>query len=122
MAGASFGCDLDDDPDALFLADARVEWTIEGSTAPALCSAYGIEDWIIEVRGPDSFDVVVDCRADFWTSGTALFDLLEGFYTIRVRAVDAFDVTLAVIATDIELIDDGFVDELEFTFLPEDFF
>jgi hypothetical protein len=113
-------CDIEVEPFPL-RADLEVDWSIDGSTSPALCDAYDIDFWVIEVRGPESFDVDVDCRAHYWTSESDLHDLLVGTYTVRVRALDPLGRTLAVQQARLTILDDGVIDVLELLFLPRDF-
>lgn len=112
------GCGLVDES---FDADLEVTWSIDGSTAPALCNAYGIDTWVIEVRGPEDLDVELDCRVHYWDSGSDLYNLREGTYTIGVVALDRFGVVLTAAESQITIFDDGVVDVLDFAFRSSDF-
>lgn len=93
--------------DGTTTADMEVGWTIDRVDAASLCDVYGIESWVVEVRGPESIDVPVDCRAEDWVTGNALYDILEGAYTVDVVALDAGGFELASIGTTVDLLFDG---------------
>lgn len=112
---------FDDGTTYSYLANMRVDWSIHGSSSASLCSMYGIDTWRIEVRGPESRTVDLDCRADFWSSENDLLAIEEGTYTVRVRALDDWGYQLAVLSTSLYLHDDGYVENLAFEFDVSDF-
>jgi hypothetical protein len=105
----------------VYLGDLEVSWRVEGSQAVSLCDAYGIDSWDVEVRGPESRDVSVDCRQNWWSSESDLLAMYEGRYTVTVRARDLLGRALAGQSTTVDVVDDGFVKSLTFQFYPFDF-
>jgi len=103
------------------LSDLQVDWTINGSSAGALCAGFGIAQWELRVRGPESRDVLLDCRAHWWSSETDLFALPEGSYQIDVRAVDAYGATLAQLSSGASVYGEGHLEVLSFDFIAQDF-
>jgi hypothetical protein len=110
------GCDVEVAP-ALYRGDLEVTWSINGSDAPSLCDVYDIDYWTVEACGPEDLDVEPDCRAYHWTTAADLYGLLKGPYTVYVRAVDPFGVTLARAAADV-VVDDGVIDVVDIVFRP----
>ena len=122
--GSAAGCyvDVDDEYDAVsYLADLEVTWRIAGSQSAGYCDSYGIDHWIVEVRGPESRDVVVDCRANYWSSENDLIALVEGYYEITVVAADALGHALAIQSTHIDLFAEPFLQNVGFQFYAYDF-
>jgi hypothetical protein len=115
------GCYLEVQDEEIFLADLQVDWTIQGSDAASLCSAYGVDYWLVEVDGPESRTVELDCHVHFWSSENDLLALNEGSYTVRVTALDAFRLPVASQWTSTSLYDTGYLNRLSFNFLPSDF-
>ena len=116
------GCYVDVvDGEGVYLADLEVNWRIQGSQSVTHCDTFGIERWEVSLRGWESRDLLVDCRAHWWSSENDLLALHEGTYTVTVRAVDAGDYVLATESTQLDLIDQGYLDTLTFEFYPEDF-
>lgn len=123
LFGLAAGCyvEVEDDPGGVYLADLEVKWRVQGSQSVTYCDAYDISRWVIKVRGPESRDVVVDCRAHWWTSENDLLAMSEGHYTVTVEAEDSAGYLLTGQSSTIDLIDSGYVDVLTFQFYPSDF-
>ncbi|MBW2735061.1 MAG: hypothetical protein JRH20_21985 [Deltaproteobacteria bacterium] len=116
------GCVIEEGSEVGFSrADVEVRWTIEGVDSASLCSAYGIQTWIVELQGPESRTVVLDCVDNYWSSENDFLVLDEGFYTVRITALDPFDNELASVATTTDFYDLGYVDILSIDFLSRDF-
>jgi hypothetical protein len=105
----------------VYLGDLEVKWRIDGSQAAGHCDAYGIDRWVVEVRGPESRSVVLDCRQNWWSSESDFLAMYEGRYSVTVTALDALGDTLAVQSGTVDLVDDGYVQDLTFQFYPFDF-
>ena len=119
--GLSFasGCIVTED---VYYGDIEVDWTIEGvADSSAACDAYGIDHWVVEVTGPEVFDLTYDCYNDAWFTDTDLWDVEEGTYNISVVAVDIDGFELAALSDTADSIDDGGVDQLGFDFIDSDF-
>jgi len=108
-------------PGGLYDADLKVTWRIDGSQSTGYCDSYGIAQWEVEVRGPDPRTIHVDCRAHYWSSESDFYNLLEGNYSVIVRALDSADYVLAEQRSSLSLVDSGFVETLSFQFYPSDF-
>lgn len=126
LALAASGCVLEvgpeDDPYyGDYVADLEVDWSISGSSAAALCDAYGIERWRVLVDGPEPRTVTLDCRADWWSTEGGLYSLSEGTYAVEVQAVSPGGHMLVSEQTSLELYDDGYIQSLHFKFYPSDF-
>lgn len=106
---------------SVYLADLEVDWTIQGSDAASLCSAYGVDYWLVELDGPESRSVELDCHVHFWSTENDLLALSEGSYTIRVTALDSYRLPVASQWTSTSLYDAGYLQRLSFNFLPSDF-
>jgi len=123
--GALAGCVVVEEdpygPAPIYLADLQVDWRILGSQSADYCDAFGIQSWIVEVRGPESRDVVVDCRAHYWSSENDLLSMFEGHYDITVRAVDRYGYTVALQGSRLDLLADGYLRQLSFEFRSHDF-
>lgn len=122
-AAFASGCIVEADPGPFGsrLADMEVQWTIAGVDAASLCDAHGVKTWIVELRGPEHRDVVIDCRANYWTTENDLLMLSQGFYDVRVIALDSADVEIARLETPFDLFDSGRVEVLHFDFSPAQF-
>jgi len=123
--GLVAGCyvEVEDGPHApvgTYLADLQVDWRVQGSQSATYCDAYDIEQWVVEIQGPESRRSVIDCRAH-WSSENDFLALYEGNYQATVQAVDGLGYTIASQSTHIDLLDRGVVDTLTFEFLPQDF-
>jgi hypothetical protein len=130
---AAAGCVIEVDPDHStisaspappsypLLADLEVRWSVSGDQGAALCGYYGVGRWIVEVRGPESRDVVVDCWSARWTTGTDLHLLAEGRYTVTLRGLHDSGVQMAARSTSLSLYGDGLVTDVAFTLVPADF-
>ena len=105
----------------VYLGDLEVSWRINGSQAVGQCDGYGIAQWVVEARGPESRSVVLDCRQNWWSSETDFLAMYEGRYSVTVTALDAQGYTLAVQSGTVDLVDDGYVQDLTFQFYPFDF-
>ena len=127
VLGLASGCYVvEDDPyyhePGIFLGDLEVNWRVDGSQSTTRCDAYGIYRWVVSVRGPESRDVVLDCRADWWSTENDLLDMYEGRYAVTVEAEDIDGYLLAGQSSSVDLMDRGnFVDTLTFQFYPQDF-
>ncbi|MCK5799629.1 MAG: hypothetical protein KAI47_20705 [Deltaproteobacteria bacterium] len=121
-ASAASGCILQTDmgtgSSAFGLADLEVRWTIAGRDSASLCSAYGIDSWVVELRGAESRDVVLDCRNNYWTTENDLLLLQEGFYNVHVIALDTTGYEISRLNTSVNLIDQGYVDLVDLDFSP----
>jgi hypothetical protein len=118
-AAASSGCMIEVTDDGLpvsGLADLEVRWTIDSVDSANLCSVYGVRSWLIELRGPESRDVVLDCKDNYWTTENDLLMLEEGFYDVRVVALDRNGYELARRSTSIDLFDRGYVEVVRLDF------
>ena len=124
-AAMSAGCMIEVDengaPIGSHLADLEVRWSINGADRAALCSMYGINEWLVELRGPETRDVVLDCRDNYWTTENDLLLLREGFYDVRVVALDSGGFELARRQTTVDLFDRGYVDVLRLDFRSSQF-
>jgi hypothetical protein len=126
-AGLSAACVLEVDPEGpLFSNDSRtadlyVTWMLEGADEPSLCDSYGIETWTVELRGPESRDVTVDCRLDTWSTEVDLYNLYEGNYTVTLRAFSAGGVQLAAGTGSLGVFDTGLVNNLVLRLYSTDF-
>jgi hypothetical protein len=107
---------VDDGPGSSY-ADLEVRWTIHGAESATLCSNYDIKTWIVEIRGPESRDAVVDCRNHYWSSENDFLMLREGDYTVRVTALDANDRELGSLSSYRYLYDQGSVELLQMNFI-----
>lgn len=129
LASVSTGCvvEVDGDPiiDSVFIydrADMEVRWSINRSTDPTWCDDLGIETWLVEVSGPDARDVYVDCRADYWNTGSSLYGLDEGDYRVRLTALDFDDVAIMSAGARVnDVYDDGGVDLVDMRLDERDF-
>ncbi len=121
-ASAASGCILQAETDMgttpFGLADLEVRWTIAGRDNASLCSAYGIDSWIVELRGVESRDVVLDCRNNYWTTENDLLLLQEGFYNVPVIALDTAGYEISRLNTSVNLFDQGYVDLVDLDFSP----
>jgi hypothetical protein len=90
-------------------------WDIAGSTATSECSAFGIDRWAVAADGPESVDFSRDCRNEDWNTGQLLYNLLEGPYTVSVRALSSNGTQLAENSTSLTLVS-GFPEDLRFDF------
>lgn len=118
-AVASSGCMIEVNEEGLpvsGLADMEVRWTIDGVDSASLCSVHGVNSWLVELRGPESRDVVLDCRDNYWTTENDLLMLEEGFYDVRVVALDRNGYELARRSTTVDLFDRGYVEMVRLDF------
>lgn len=99
----------------------EVRWTIGGVDAASLCETHGVKTWVVELHGPEYRDVVVDCRANYWTTENDLLMLSQGVYEVHVIALDKADVEIARLETPFDLYDSGRVEVLHFDFSPAQF-
>ena len=100
--GIAVHVDIDARP---LLADLQVDWTIDGSDAPALCSIYGVQRWEVTLHGPEIRQTMVDCRDNWWSSENDFTALRAGEYRVTVRALDGYDNLVASVATSVGLYD-----------------
>lgn len=124
LAGGCYVETTDDpyyDGPGVYLADLEVKWRIQGSQSPGYCDSYGISKWIVSVRGPESRDVVIDCRDNWWTTENDLLSMYEGTYSVTVEAEDAYGYVVAGQSTSVHLVDSGYIDVLTLEFYPYDF-
>ena len=125
IAIGATGCIIAVDEDVLDPAitrvDLRVDWKISSSSSTSLCSAYDVDQWLVSVRGPESRDLVLDCRSHWWSSESDLFSLREGNYKISVRAVDGYDSTQAALTANVDLYDRGGIEQVTLNFRSSDF-
>jgi hypothetical protein len=104
------------------MADMEVRWSINGSTDPIWCNDLGIETWLVELSGRDAQDVYVDCRGDFWDTGSALYGLTEGDYRVRLTALDFDDISIVTVGARVDdVYDDGGVDVIDFNLDDREF-
>jgi len=103
------------------LVDLRVEWNIAGLRSPDLCSDYSVDRWIVEVRGPESRDVVLDCRLYSWSTENDLTLLPAGSYSVRVRALDGYGLERAIQGASVDLLPNGALTQMMVDFYGADF-
>ncbi|MBW2733987.1 MAG: hypothetical protein JRH20_16485 [Deltaproteobacteria bacterium] len=70
--------------------DVTVEWTIERSDAPSLCSTYGIDTFTVTLLGPEHQSTTVSCEDEYWF--VDFLGVEEGIYEITVAAWDVDNV------------------------------
>lgn len=118
--GALAACHVDDD---VFYgtSDLEVSWSIAGTMDPAFCFDLDFDGWIVRASGPELGEVALDCTDTPWTTGSSLYNLLEGSYLVSVTAVDFAGLVVSAQSIALDLFADGFVEILEFDFLPRDF-
>lgn len=121
IAVTASGCVIAIDDDLFRSADLEVTWTINGSDSASLCGVYGVDSWMLEVRGPESRNVVLDCRDNYWSSENDLLSLPEGSYDVRLTALDHGDRQIGKLATSLYLWDDGHVEHLSLDLIDSDF-
>lgn len=102
------------------LSDLEVEWSIDGSSSSALCPAYGIDRWRIEVIGPEHRKVELDCQG-YWTTETSLSALSQGDYRVKVKAIDVFGTILSAHSTEVDLYSEYGTERVAFSFVSSDF-
>jgi hypothetical protein len=118
------GCVIAVDENGPFnnLVDLEVSWTINGSDSASLCGVYGVNTWLLEVRGPESRNVVLDCRDNYWSSENDLLLLPEGSYDVRLTALDGGSAQSGSMQTSLYLWDDGRIERLHLDMTDVHFF
>ncbi len=104
------------------LGDLEVSWTVDGDDRAGLCDYYGISHWTVQVRGPEARDVLVDCMTSYWSTGSDLYDLTEGTYSITLQAFDTYGATMLVHTTSYPVYADGRVAQVAFPLSGSDFY
>ncbi len=116
---ASSGCILevnDNGRPVTGLADMEVRWSIDGADSALLCNVHGVDSWLVELRGPEARDVVLDCRDNYWTTENDLLMLGEGLYDVSVTALDCKGYEIARRSTMVDLFDRGYVEIVRMSF------
>jgi hypothetical protein len=109
------------------LEDLYVDWTIDGSDSPALCDTFGVDLWVVDIRGPEDITIDVDCVRSDWSTGNELvadLGLLFGTYSVSVSAIDEIEdleVTQASANIIIDDRDGTFENALSFDFAGSEF-
>lgn len=120
------GCVTDDcvgadcGPGVVIVADLEVSWSIEGGLSSSLCDDYAVDHWIVTATGPEERQVIADCYDDAWDTGTLLYALEEGRYSIDLAAIDYDGYDVGGQATSFDLYDTGLVETVEFVLYPSD--
>jgi len=121
------GCYLDlepygpEDPYWEDRIDLKVNWSYQGSDSPSWCDYLNVDRWVVELRGPDSRDVVVSCHKDFWSSENDLLSVDPGHYTVRVKALDCAGHMVASKTMAMDLNDPGYMENVTINFNAADF-
>lgn len=121
------GCFLEIDPSVYDYTDdsyssLKVDWTIDGSSSTSLCSYYGIDKWFVEVQGPSTRSIYVDCRYDSWVSSHYSGALTSGYYTVSVTALDDNARPIATYTSGLNLYRYADGERLSFDFTDVDFY
>ncbi len=101
--------------------DLKVDWSYQGSDSPSWCDALNVDRWVVELRGPESRNVVVNCHKDFWSSENDLLSMDPGHYTVRVKAMDHHDHMVAARTVAVDLSDPAFMENVDINFNAADF-
>lgn len=107
--------------DEPYLVNLQVDWTIQGADSVGLCHAYGVNRWIVELRGPEDRSAELSCAKHYWSTESDFSALPEGSYTVTVRALDAFGHEIAALSSTEGLYDYGYTHTKVFDFSPADF-
>ena len=122
---AGFYLDLEpygpDDPYYEDRIDLKVDWSYQGSDSPSWCEALNVDRWVVELRGPESRNVVVNCHKDFWSSENDLLSVETGHYTVRIKALDDAGHMVASRTMAVDLLDSAFLEKVTVNFNAQDF-
>ena len=102
--------------------DLQVEWSYQGSDSPSWCDTLGVDRWVVELRGPEDRDVVVNCHKDFWSSENDLLSVEPGRYNVRVKALDDHSQMIASRDMSLDLHDPAYMEKLTINFDAKDFY
>jgi hypothetical protein len=84
VAFAVGGCHIE------ILGDLEVDWTYEGGYDTSVCADKGVASWRVIADGPERVSTPeYSCDDPDWHTGTDLYGIVEGDYTVTVEALDA---------------------------------
>jgi|GEM_PF-2652401 hypothetical protein len=123
----STGCLLEIDPyaydyDTGDTESLKINWTIDGSSSASLCNYYGVDKWKVEVEGPSTRSIYVDCRYDNWASSHYIGGMVSGYYTVSVTALDENYAAITTYTSGLNLYRYGDAERLDFDFADVDFY